>query len=85
MKCLVCGGKMRRQEHTTYTYASEGDGETIHVIITDVPAGVCAQCGERVYAPETTDQLLDIIRRARERKPAPRTIEVPLYSLAGTA
>lgn len=81
MKCLVCGGKMRHREHTAYTYTSE-DGETFHVIITGVPAEVCGLCGERVYAPGVTDQLLDIIQRVRERKPAPQTVEVPLYSLA---
>lgn len=82
MKCLACGGRMLHQERTTYVYTSGEAAQAFHVIISDVPAEVCGQCGERVYTPEVTDQLLEIIQKARERKPAPQTVEVPLYSLA---
>lgn len=82
MKCLICEGKMSHQERTTFVYTSVENGDALHVIVTDVPAGVCDQCGETVYTPELTDQLLEIIQKARERKPAPQTVEVPLYSLA---
>lgn len=73
---------MSHRERSTFVYISGENGPALHVIVTDVPAEVCGQRGERVYAPEVTDQVLRIIQRARERKPTPRTGEVPLYSLA---
>lgn len=73
---------MGHQERTTFTHTFGEGGETLHVIITDVPADVCDQCGETVYAPEVTDQILQIVQSVREKKPAPRTVEVPLFSLA---
>jgi YgiT-type zinc finger domain-containing protein len=82
MKCLICGGRMSYQERTTFIDTFADDRETFPVIITDVPAEVCDQCGEKVYTPEVTDQLPQIIQRNREGKPAPRTVEVLLYSLA---
>jgi hypothetical protein len=41
-----------------------------------VPADVCERCGEKMYAPEVTDELLKIARQ--QLKPA-RKIEVPVY------
>jgi YgiT-type zinc finger domain-containing protein len=48
------------------------------VVIEDVPATVCENCGERVFTPEVTRQVQSI---AKERKGAARTIVVPVFSL----
>lgn len=85
MKCLVCGGRIDHRESTTFTHTFSDGGETFHVIVADVPADVCDQCGETVYTPDVTDQLLQVVQRVREGRPAPQTVQVPLYSLAKSA
>lgn len=84
MKCSACGGNMRFRDKTTISHVLE-DGPVSYVIITDVPADVCEQCGETVYSPEVADRLQEILHAAKEKKDAPRTVEVPIYSLAKSA
>ena len=44
-----------------------------------VPAEVCNQCGDTLFAPATTHRLLQIA----QEMPAPdTTIQVPVYDLA---
>jgi len=59
----------------TFTY----EGEERYLIIEHVPAEVCTKCGEKMYSPEVTDELLRFARK--EFKPA-RKIEVPVYDFA---
>ena len=44
MKCLYCGGKLVRKK-VSYTVTQKG----YHLIIDDVPAWVCEQCGEPLF------------------------------------
>ncbi len=55
-----------------------------HVIITDVPAKVCSQCGETVYTLDIVDQLLSIAKKVKSGKAPHKTIEVPVFSLKET-
>jgi YgiT-type zinc finger domain-containing protein len=48
------------------------------VIIEEVPATVCENCGEQVFTPEVTRQVQAV---AQERKEKTRTILVPVFSL----
>ena len=74
MKCVFCGGKVVK---TNVTFTYEEDDK--YLIIENVPAEVCTKCGEKMYSPEVTDELLRFARN--EFKPA-RRIEVPVYDFA---
>lgn len=74
MKCGFCGGSMVK---STVTFTFE-EGEK-HLIVEHVPAEVCTRCGEKMYTPEVTDELLRFA--GNEFKPA-RKIEVPVYDFA---
>ena len=74
MKCVFCGGEAVKAE-VTFTYEEEGK----FLIIEHVPAEICTRCGEKMYSPEVTDELL---RFAREGTKPARRIEVPVYDFA---
>ena len=74
MKCVFCGGKLKK-ENVTFTYEDEDK----YLFVEDVPAEVCTSCGEKTYSPSVTDDLLKFARN--EFQPA-RTIEVPVFNFA---
>ncbi len=74
MKCVFCGCRVEKSI-VTFTY-EENDR---YLLIENVPANVCSKCGERIYSPEVTDQLLKFARN--EFKPV-KTIEVPVFNFA---
>jgi YgiT-type zinc finger domain-containing protein len=53
-----------------------------YLLIEDVPAGVCTQCGMRYY---TANVLKTIEESIRGRQQAGREVTVPVYSFAGLA
>lgn len=59
MKCLICKQGETRPERTTVTL--QRDGTTL--VIRNVPAEVCTNCGE-AYVDEPTSR--EILRRAEE-------------------
>ena len=74
MKCVFCGGKLKK-ENVTFTYEDEDK----YLFVEDVPAEVCTSCGEKTYSPSVTDDLLKFARN--EFQPT-RTIEVPIFNFA---
>ena len=73
MKCLVCHHDMV-ECHVTLDLRCGGE----LVVVEEVPATVCENCGERVFTPEVTRQVQTL---ARQRQKAARTIVVPVLSL----
>ncbi len=71
MKCVFCGGEMKR-DVVTFTYEDEGK----YLFVEHVPADVCQQCGEKSYSPQVTDSLLAC---ARQKAIPVKTIAVPVY------
>ena len=59
------------------TYTVEIDGELIAV--TNVPARVCLETGERFFSPETVERLQRMIW---ERRQPSRLLQVPVYEFA---
>lgn len=59
------------------TYTVEYDGKFI--IIENVPARVCVETGEQLFAPETVERLQSMIWH--HEKPT-RMIETPVYEFA---
>ena len=77
MNCDLCGSKVMEQK---VTYSIELDGKWI--IIEGVPAKVCTQCGERLYAPETVERLQNIAWSQEKPK---RTVETPVFEFTASA
>ena len=58
MRCIMCKGDVLRAKNT---YIQEFDDCII--IIKNVPALVCSQCGEVYYSDEISDKLEEIVNR----------------------
>lgn len=55
MRCFVCGSGAVEPGHVAYMVERDG-----HVaVIRGVPAEVCGQCGEEVFAAETAQAVYD--------------------------
>lgn len=61
MKCIVCHHGETQPGTTTVTF--HRDGQTI--VVTEVPAEVCENCGEAYVAEDATAQVLEIATEAR--------------------
>ena len=72
MKCDICGGLMNEEE-TTYTLQIEDK----FVVIENVPAKVCHQCGEKLFSPEVVEHLQMTIWN--DEKPE-KTIKTPIFN-----
>jgi YgiT-type zinc finger domain-containing protein len=62
MKCIVCHNGETRPGTTTVTFSH--DGQT--VVVNEVPADVCENCGEAYTDERVTEQLLAIVADARK-------------------
>lgn len=71
MQCPFCGGQSVKE---TVTFTCEETDQ--YIFIEHVPADVCVRCGEKMYTPEVTDELLRI---AKNKLNPARKIEVPVY------
>jgi YgiT-type zinc finger domain-containing protein len=61
-KCPICGGTI---EKGTTTYTADLDFGL--VVVRQVPAEVCNQCGEEWIDPEVASKLENTIDQAREK------------------
>ena len=71
--CEYCGGQIVEKKVTLHRKVK---GE--YVLIENVPAGVCTQCGTRYFAANT---LKIIEESVHGRRKAEREVIVPVYSL----
>jgi YgiT-type zinc finger domain-containing protein len=62
-KCAICGGKVEEKE-----ISEEVRTKNDFVVIENVRAGVCLECGERYYPPGVVDRLREIERSIIEGK-----------------
>ena len=72
-RCEYCGGKII-EKHIELTRRFKGK----YVVIKNVPAGVCTECGTRYYAANVLKTVEETIRGRRKAK---REVLVPVYSL----
>ncbi len=56
MKCLYCKGALVRKK-VSYTATRKG----YHMIIDDVPAWVCEQCGEPLFEEQAVEAVQGIL------------------------
>ena len=61
MVCVVCRNGETQPGRTTVTFHEQGR----MVVVTNVPAGVCDNCGEPYVAEDVTARLLSIAEQAR--------------------
>ncbi len=71
--CEYCGGTIVEKRVTLHRKVR---GQ--YVLLENVPAGVCTQCGTRYYAANV---LKTIEASIRGRRQAERELVVPVYSL----
>ena len=71
--CEHCGGQIGEKRVTLHRRLKRG-----YVIIEDVPAGVCGECGTRYYAANV---LKTVEASIRGRRKAAREVLVPVYSV----
>lgn len=74
--CVFCGGDIKEN---TVTLIKEYQGKMF--IIENVPAGVCAQCGEREYSAVVASKLEMFLKKPKAIK---KKVLVPVadFSLA---
>lgn len=72
-KCSVCHSEIHSKK-ITYTQWYKGE----LIAIENVPANVCANCGEEYFSPKTVDKIQKVI----ESHHAKKTIKVPVFQLA---
>ena len=72
-RCEYCGGIIV-EKHIDLTRRFKGK----YVVVKNVPAGVCTECGTRYYAANVLKTVEETIRGRRKAK---REVLVPVYSL----
>ncbi|MCL4378688.1 MAG: type II toxin-antitoxin system MqsA family antitoxin [Actinobacteria bacterium] len=77
MKCIFCGGKLEKKIVTFY-YEESGK----YILVQNVPAEVCMKCGEKIYSPEVTDELLKF---AKDKFKPVKSIKIPVFDFAKKA
>ncbi|MDP3767745.1 MAG: type II toxin-antitoxin system MqsA family antitoxin [Dehalococcoidia bacterium] len=55
-QCPICRGDLERK---TIRYTSEYEGKV--VVVENVPALVCTQCGEALLEPDVAEKLQEIV------------------------
>ena len=65
MKCVICKIGETREGIVTVTLQRD----TSIIIIKNVPAEVCENCGEYYLSEQVTDTVLKIAEKAAENKP----------------
>ena len=73
-RCIACGGKVVQQT-ITFDYR---DGVDL-VIVENVQAEVCTQCGESTLSPDVTDRLVRLVKGKLKPK---RMAQVPVLDMA---
>ena len=77
MLCKICQGRVT-DERVTFTV--ELDDKL--AVVENVPAKVCGQCGERLFSPDTVEQLQ---KTAWEQNAPVRIIETPVFDFNSTS
>jgi HTH-type transcriptional regulator / antitoxin MqsA len=73
MKCAICSGVLKEEVTKMELWV---DGKLI--VIEDVPAKVCENCGEKYFSAKVSKQIDVLLESTGEVK---RKLEVPVFSL----
>jgi YgiT-type zinc finger domain-containing protein len=75
-RCTFCKGKLVKG---TTEFIARAGGEV--VVIKDVPAYVCEQCGEAYYTPEISRKIDGVMRDMHKKKLCVRPVPADEVSL----
>jgi YgiT-type zinc finger domain-containing protein len=75
-RCHVCGAPLRERRIKQDFWVKDR-----LVVIEDVPAGVCTQCGQKVVRAAVGRQIADLIGNGRNLRSS-RSLRVPVIRLA---
>lgn len=75
-ECYFCGGKVTAK-HVNVMRHWKGR----YILIENVPAHVCTQCGERYYDAAVAEAMDRIMRASETRLGAKREIRVPVVEM----
>jgi YgiT-type zinc finger domain-containing protein len=78
-KCQVCGEQMEERQ-ISQDFWIRGN----LIVIEDVPAGVCPQCGEKVVRSDVGRQIAALISESDKTQPV-RSISVPVLQFKEVA
>lgn len=73
-KCSYCGGTIIEKRVDLHRKVKSGH----HVLIENVPAGVCTSCGARFYVSHVVHRIEETIRSTHRPR---KQVRVPVYSL----
>jgi YgiT-type zinc finger domain-containing protein len=62
MKCVHCQGQMKRMPVSMHV-----DRGTCHLILDEVPAWVCQQCGEQYFEGAEVDAIQDMLKTIEQK------------------
>jgi len=74
-RCHVCGSTEARDELTSEVFWIDGQP----VQVADIPARVCARCGEMTFSRQTTEAVRRLVHG--EGKPL-RSVQMPVFAFA---
>jgi len=75
--CTYCGGEVVEKK-IDYDYRRSNQ----LMVVSNVPAGVCRQCGEKYFKPEILKRMDEVYHDIFENNQKPeRTLTVPAVSL----
>jgi len=77
-RCSFCKGKLRNGKTEFLAHAA---GEVI--MIKDVPAYVCEQCGEAYYTTEISRKIDEVMQNTHQKKLCMRPLPAGEVSLSG--
>jgi YgiT-type zinc finger domain-containing protein len=77
-RCSLCKGKLKKD---MTEFMAQAAGEVI--VIKDVPAYVCEQCGEAYYTVDTSRKIDRVMRDAHQKKLCMRPLPAGEVSLKG--
>jgi YgiT-type zinc finger domain-containing protein len=72
MKCQICSGQY---EARLVARAYRRDGKVI--VVDDVPAEVCSECGDVLLEPETVELIQDALANAEKAKEFAPVVHIP--------
>ena len=78
-ECHICGERMEERKIKQEFWVKDK-----LILVEDVPAGVCPQCGEKVVKADVGRSIAALIEDSGKLRKA-RTISVPVISLAEVA
>lgn len=72
-RCHVCGSDVMKEQRVNEVFTINGR----RVVVEDIPAQVCARCGESFFSRETTERIRRLVH---EKKPT-RTEPLDVFAL----